>query len=93
MLWTGIRRWSGAVFGTVEYRDRNATNRALPDPRPQIVSTDAGNNPVKQPNTHWGDSYERDLLSLCFCDACERLYDDPADLRRQGPWQATTWAT
>ena len=54
----------GALFATVEYRDRYATNRALPDPRNQIVNGDAGHNAVPQPNTHWGDSYERDLLSL-----------------------------
>jgi iron complex outermembrane receptor protein len=54
----------GALFGTVEYRDRYATNRALPDPRDQITKGDAGNNPVPQPNTHWGDAYERDLMSL-----------------------------
>src|SRR5947207_2411277 len=28
---------NGAVFGTLEYRDRYGTNRALPDPRDQIV--------------------------------------------------------
>lgn len=56
----GIGR--GALFLTGEYRDRYATNRASPDPRDQIRSGDAGNNPVKQPNTHWGDSYARDLM-------------------------------
>jgi len=54
----------GALFATVEYRDRYATNRALNDPRDQIKLGDHGNNAVPQPNTHWGDSYERDLLSL-----------------------------
>ncbi|PYQ46769.1 MAG: hypothetical protein DMF59_20745, partial [Acidobacteria bacterium] len=54
----------GAMFGTVEYRDRYPTNRALNDPRDQIKLGDAGNNPVPQPNTHWGDSYERDILGL-----------------------------
>ena len=54
----------GALFGTVEYRDRYATNRATADPRPQLTLTDAGNNPVRQPNTHWGDAYERDIMSL-----------------------------
>ncbi len=54
----------GALFATVEYRDRYATNRALNDPRDQIVKGDAGNNLVRQPNTHFGDSYERDILSL-----------------------------
>ena len=54
----------GALFGTVEYRDRYATNRALPDPRDQVVKGDAGKNAVPQPNTHWGDNYGRDLMSL-----------------------------
>jgi len=54
----------GAVFATVEYRDRYDTNRALNDPRDQIVKGDAGNNAVSQPNTHWGDAYERDIMSL-----------------------------
>jgi iron complex outermembrane receptor protein len=60
----GWKVGSGVLFGTVEYRDRYATNRALNDPRSQIVNGDAGNNPVKQPNTHWGDAYERDLMGL-----------------------------
>jgi iron complex outermembrane recepter protein len=54
----------GALFGTVEYRDRYATNRATPDPRDQLKAGDKGNNPVPQPNTHWGDAYERDIMSL-----------------------------
>ena len=54
----------GVLFGTVEYRDRNPTNRALHDPRPQLNANDAGNNPVPQPNTHWGDAYERDVMGL-----------------------------
>jgi iron complex outermembrane receptor protein len=54
----------GALFTTFEYRDRYPTNRALPDPRSQIVNGDAGHNAVPQPNTHWGDAYERDLMGL-----------------------------
>lgn len=54
----------GAVFATLEYRDRYDTNRALNDPRDQIKLGDAGKNVVSQPNTHWGDAYERDLMSL-----------------------------
>src|SRR5438067_13530032 len=60
----GWKVGSGVLFGTVEYRDRKSTNRALPDPRSQIVNGDAGNNAVRQPNTHWGDAYERDLMGL-----------------------------
>ena len=55
----------GAMFGTIEYRDRYPTNRALKDPRSQIVNGDAGNNAVPQATlnltaegtadwAHWG---------------------------------------
>lgn len=54
----------GALFLTGEYRVRYETNRAGVDPRDQIVPGDAGNNPVTQPNTHWGDSYARDLMTF-----------------------------
>ncbi len=60
----GWKLGKGVLFGTFEYRDRYQTNRALKDPRDQIVKGDAGNNAVSQPNTHWGDAYERDLMSL-----------------------------
>ncbi|MGZ5445594.1 MAG: TonB-dependent receptor [Thermoanaerobaculia bacterium] len=56
----GIGR--GALVLTGEYRVRYETNRAGDDPRDQIVPGDAGNNPVAQPNTHWGDSYARDSM-------------------------------
>ena len=56
----GIGR--GALVLVGEYRVRYETNRAGNDPRDQIVPGDAGNNPVKQPNTHWGDSYMRDAM-------------------------------
>jgi len=46
----------------VEYRDRYGTNRALPDPRAQLPANSTLT--VSQPNTHWGDSYERDIMSL-----------------------------
>jgi iron complex outermembrane recepter protein len=54
----------GVLFFTGEYRVRYETNRAGVDPRDQIVAGDAGNNVVPQPNTHWGDSYARDLMSF-----------------------------
>lgn len=60
----GFKLGRGTLFAIGEYRDRYATNRALPDPRDQVVAGDHGNNAVAQPNTHWGDAYERDLLSL-----------------------------
>jgi iron complex outermembrane receptor protein len=54
----------GAIVTTFEYRTRYETNRASPDPRDQIVAGDRGNNPVPQPNTHWGDSYMRDWMAF-----------------------------
>lgn len=63
-LSAGFRLWRGALFATGEYRHRGETNRAAPDPRDQIRSGDAGNNPVPQPNTHWGDSYARDVMTF-----------------------------
>jgi iron complex outermembrane recepter protein len=56
----GIGRGALVLIG--EYRVRYETNRAGIDPRSQIVEGDAGNNPVQQPNTHWGDSYMRDSM-------------------------------
>jgi iron complex outermembrane receptor protein len=49
----------GWLFATAEYRDRNGTNRAGPDPRPQ-----GSVNPVEQPNHHWGDSDARDVMGF-----------------------------
>ena len=53
---------AGFLTFTGEYRKRNDTNRAGNDPRDQIVAGDAGNNAVSQPNTHWGDAEEKDLM-------------------------------
>jgi iron complex outermembrane receptor protein len=54
--WTPGR---GELFATVEYRDRDETNRAGPDPRPQ-----GSVHPVEQPNHHWGDSKAKDLMAF-----------------------------
>ena len=54
----------GVLFLTGEYRVRYDTNRASPDLRDQIVAGDGGHNAVPQPNTHWGDSYARDLMTF-----------------------------
>jgi iron complex outermembrane recepter protein len=54
----------GSVFAAAEYRNRNGTNRATPDLRDQIRPGDGGQNAVGQPNHHWGDSEERDMLSF-----------------------------
>jgi iron complex outermembrane receptor protein len=59
--WEMGRGWG---FASVEWRDRNRTNRAGIDTRDQIVKGDAGKNAVAQPN-HWvGDSTTRDLLGF-----------------------------
>jgi iron complex outermembrane recepter protein len=54
----------GALLLAVEYRNRNGTQRASPDLRDQVAAGDALNNPVEQPNHHWGDSEQRDILSF-----------------------------
>ena len=61
------RGWSvgrGAIFGTIEFRDRGETNRAGPDPRDQVTAGDAGRNSVSQPNFHWGDADTSDLMTF-----------------------------
>jgi len=54
--------WSlgrGSLFAAVEYRDRDNTNRAGPDPRPQ-----GSRDPVPQPNHHWGDAKVEDIMGF-----------------------------
>ncbi|HUR94763.1 MAG TPA: TonB-dependent receptor [Gemmatimonadales bacterium] len=69
----GIGRGSLGVFG--EFRNREPTNRAWADPFeaagtgvPDEVDEDGKvvkkNNPVPQPNHHWGDGLERDALAF-----------------------------
>ena len=71
----GFRTGRGTlgIFG--EYRDRNATNRAWADPFDFSVTGIADevdeegnvvtkNNPVPQPNHHWGDGEARDILTF-----------------------------
>lgn len=70
----GWRIGRGAIFATTEFRTRYETNRARPDPRPQVDPNDAGNNAVPQPNHHWGDSYMRDWL--VFANANIPLSED-----------------
>ncbi|HEX2718494.1 MAG TPA: TonB-dependent receptor, partial [Gemmatimonadaceae bacterium] len=64
---------SVALFG--EYRDRGSTNRAGADLEDQINPGDADvvgpdgrvitkNNPVPQPNHHWGDGEEKDYMGF-----------------------------
>jgi iron complex outermembrane recepter protein len=65
----GFARGRASVFVAAEYRNRNGTNRASPDLRDQVRPGDAGNNAVPQPNHHWGDSEERDVLSFVNASA------------------------
>jgi iron complex outermembrane receptor protein len=69
----GLGRGSLGLFG--EFRDRQATNRAWADPFEDAgtgvvdVIDDKGqviekNNPVPQPNHHWGDGLEKDALTF-----------------------------
>jgi iron complex outermembrane receptor protein len=69
----GFKVGSGTITAAAEYRDRKGTNRAGPDVGDQLRTGDAGNNPVPQPNIHWGDSKERD--GLAFANA-EFALDD-----------------
>ncbi|MGH7699691.1 MAG: TonB-dependent receptor, partial [Gemmatimonadales bacterium] len=52
----GLRLGRGSVSLFADYLDRQPTNRALPDP-----SDDPA---VPQPNHHWGDGLEQDVLTL-----------------------------
>jgi iron complex outermembrane receptor protein len=69
----GIGRGSLSIFG--EFLNRNPTNRAWADPFETGVTgladviDDRGRvidkrNPVPQPNHHWGDGLEKDVLSM-----------------------------
>ena len=68
-----LGRGSLGLFG--EFRDRQPTNRAWADPSEDAGTgvTDSINdkgqvvqkrNPVPQPNSHWGDGLERDVLTF-----------------------------
>ena len=68
-----VGRGTLGIFG--EYRNRRPTNRAGADPSDQIVAGDGDvvdedgnvlekNNAVEQPNHHWGDGLEEDVLSM-----------------------------
>jgi iron complex outermembrane recepter protein len=67
-----IGRGSLGLFA--EYRDREPTNRAGPDPTDMFVTGDADvvengalvqkNNTIPQPNHHWGDGASKDLMTF-----------------------------
>jgi iron complex outermembrane receptor protein len=56
----GFDLFGGSLMVSGEYRDRNRTNRAGPDPRPQ--GTDPGVEPPAQPNHRWGDGDTNDTM-------------------------------
>ena len=69
----GLGKGSLALFA--EFRDRDATNRAWADPYETSVTGVADSidsegrvvfkrNPVPQPNHHWGDGLETDVMTL-----------------------------
>lgn len=71
----GVRLGRGTLGLFAEYRNRRETNRAGADNTDQIQSGDADevdadgkvvqkNNPVPQPNHHWGDGIARDVLTM-----------------------------
>ncbi len=72
----GIRLGKGSLGLFGEYRDRQPTNRAWADPFedagtgvPDSIDANTGQviekrNPVPQPNHHWGDGLERDVLTF-----------------------------
>jgi iron complex outermembrane recepter protein len=68
-----VGRGSISLFG--EFRHRDPTNRAGADPEDQVTPGDADdidadgkvtnkNNPVPQPNHHWGDGLAKDALGF-----------------------------
>jgi iron complex outermembrane receptor protein len=60
----GLPVGAGSLTFSAEYRHHNRTNRASFDPRDQLVSGDAGNNAVPQPNHRWGDPDTRDFMAF-----------------------------
>jgi iron complex outermembrane receptor protein len=69
----GLGRGSLGLFA--EYRHRDPTDRAWADPSDQIVTGDGDlvddegnviqkNNPVDQPNYHWGDGLAKDIMTF-----------------------------
>jgi iron complex outermembrane receptor protein len=71
----GLTLGRGTLGLFAEYRNRRPTNRAGADPSDQVVPGDGDvvdedgnviekNNEVTQPNHHWGDGVEEDVLSM-----------------------------
>ena len=97
----GIRLGRGSLGLFGEFRDRQPTNRAWADPF-EVAGTgvadsinDIGqvvhkNNPVPQPNHHWGDGLEKDALALRQLPHAGQRRRAPA---RSTPSAATATAT
>ena len=72
----GLPLGEGSLALTAQYLDRQPTNRAWADPfetggvpgNEDVIGPDGKviqkNNPVEQPNHHWGDGLERDILTM-----------------------------
>ena len=70
----GIPLGRGSLGLFAEYRDRQPTNRAGPDPVDMFVAGDADvvvdgrlvtkNNSIGMPNHHWGDGASKDLMTF-----------------------------
>ena len=70
----GIPLGRGSLGLFAEYRDRQPTNRAGPDPTDMFVTGDADavvngklvakNNSIAMPNHHWGDGSSKDLMTF-----------------------------
>jgi iron complex outermembrane receptor protein len=70
----GIPLGRGSLGLFAEYRDRQPTNRAGPDPVDMFVSGDADvvvdgqlvtkNNSIRMPDHHWGDGASKDIMTF-----------------------------
>lgn len=70
----GVPLGRGALSLFAEYRDRQPTNRAGPDPTDMFVTGDADavvdgnltakNNSIPMPDHHWGDGSSKDLMTF-----------------------------
>jgi len=62
----GIPLGRGSLGLFAEYRDRQPTNRAGPDPTDMFVNGKlvAKNNSIAMPNHHWGDGSSKDLMTF-----------------------------
>ena len=70
----GIPLGRGSLGVFAEYRDRQPTNRAGPDPTDMFITGDADevvngnlvtkNNSIPQPNHHWGDGSSKDFMTF-----------------------------